>query len=360
MSSIRQFLKCRVSRTWPAWLRLSCLLGLLLLANAHAGVVESAIPGETGAGESVVNLRRISPVLLAQAGEQARRPNGAEPIAVLFPDIGEPFRKAFAEIVAGIEGGTRLGVRGYPISPEQDSAELAAQLKRNGARVVVALGRQGLKAASGLDLPVVVSGLSSVPDRERQVGISLTPDPALLFAQLKNLIPATRRVFVVYNPVHNEWLMKLARDAARAHGMELVAYEARDLASAARLYQAAFAGADRRYDAVWLPIDPTAVDEGTILPIVLEESWNRSIPVFSSSFLHVRKGALFALYPNNLELGRNLASLAVSELNGESGRRGVGPLRSVHAALNLRTAGHIGIAVGARVQRSFNFLYSEP
>jgi putative ABC transport system substrate-binding protein len=36
------------------------------------------------------------------------------------------------------------------------------------------------------------------------------------------------------------------------------------------------------------------------------------------------------------------------------------PLREVHTALNLRTAGHIGLNVGTRVQRGFDYLYPEP
>lgn len=288
-------------------------------------------------------------------------PKTGESIGVLFPDIGEPFRKIFVEIIAGIEEQARQRVRAYPISPNQDMAELSAALKRNGTRVLVALGRQGLKAASAVDAPlgVVLGGVSSVPDGDKHVGICLTPDPALLFGQLKLLLPATRRVIVIYNPQHNEWLVKLAREAARTHGLELAAFEARDLASAARLYESAFAGADSPRDAVWLPIDPTTVDETTILPIVLREAWNRNVPIFSSSFLHIKRGALFALYPNNAELGRALANLATSMLAGEQPVRGVTPLRDVHAALNVRTASHFGITVSPRMQRAFHFLYTD-
>jgi putative ABC transport system substrate-binding protein len=289
-------------------------------------------------------------------------PRGANPIAVVFPDIGEPFRKVFTEIIAGIEEQARSRVQAHPVAATQDPAELAASLKRAGARVVVALGRQGIKAAGALDasLGLIVSGVSSVPDGERQLGVCLTPDPALLFANLKTLAPAARRVVTVFNPHNNEWLLKLAREAARTASLELTALEARDLASAARQFDSAFAGADGKRDAVWLPIDPTTVDEATILPLVLREAWNRNVPLFSSSFLHVKRGALFALYPNNIELGRNLANLAMALLAGEAPARGVTPLRDVHAALNLRTASHLGLTVPVRVQRSFQFLYPEP
>lgn len=284
---------------------------------------------------------------------------GGQPLSVLFPDLGAPYRGIFEDMVAGIEAQVRQPVRAWPVSSSQDLAELAAALKRNGTRVIVALGRQGLKAAAVTDsaIEVVVGGVSSVPGGERQFGICLTPDPALLFAQLKKLLPSTRRVVVVHDPQHNGWLMRLARESAQAQGLELLAFEARDLASAARLYESTFASAQRGRDAVWLPIDPTTVDEATILPMVLREAWNRHVAVFSSSLRHVSKGALFSLYPDNLELGRSLGRLAGTLLAGQTPPRGVTPLRDVHAALNTRTASHLALSIDTRMQRAFRTIF---
>lgn len=285
-------------------------------------------------------------------------------LAVVYPDIGEPYRSIFIKIIEGIEDAAKITVRSYSISPSADPAELNAQLKRNGTRGIIALGRQGLKAASGLerDLPVVVGGVVTVPEADSRniSAISLTPDPALLFARLKSLLPNIKRVLVVYDPQNNDWLLRSARDAARTQGLELVAYEARDLGAAARQYEAAFANCDGRRDALWLPQDGTTVEESTILPLVLKESWNHNVPVFSSSFLHVKKGALFALYPNNVELGRSLAGVALAAMAGEPRRRGIQPLRDVHTAVNLRTASHIGLNLGYQQQRNFDFIFPEP
>ncbi len=285
-----------------------------------------------------------------------------QPLAILFPDLPQPFRKIFLEIIAGIESRAGTRVRAYPIAPGQDAQDLSAALKRNGTKVIVALGRQGLKAAASMEAPLglLVSGVSSVPDAEKQMGVCLTPDPALLFAQLKALLPATRRVLVVYNPHNNDWLIGVAREAARNAGIELGTLEARDLAAAARLYEAAFAAADGKRDAFWLPTDPTTVDETTILPIVLRDSWNRRVPIFSSSLMHINKGALFSLYPNNVELGRSLGDMANELLGGSAPTRGVVPLRHVYAALNTRTASHFGIGITPRMQQSFHYLYPAP
>lgn len=300
---------------------------------------------------------------LAQAADPAHRPRpGAGTLAVLYPDIGEPYRKVFTEIVEGIEDQAQLRVHGYPVAAGADLAELQAALKNSGCRIVIALGRQGLKTASSLDLPLgmVVGGVSSVPEADKLNGISLTPDPALLFSHLKGLLPGVRRVIVVYNPQTNEALLRLAREAARAQGLELLALEATDLAGVAHRYESAFATADGRRDALWLPPDALTVDEGVILPMVLRESWNRNIAIFSSSIVHVRKGALFALYPNNFELGRDLATLALARLNGDTARRGVAPLRAVRTALNTRSASHMGLNLSTSQQRSFDAIFPEP
>jgi putative ABC transport system substrate-binding protein len=306
-------------------------------------------------------------LMLADASDQIRRadsPSVAGAVAVLYPEIGEPYRAIFAKIIEGIEDNMKASVRAYAIGAQADAIDLSAQLRRNGVRVVIALGRQGLKAAQGLDkdINVVVGGVLSVQENDTRAlaGISLMPDPALLFTRLRSLLPTVKRVVVVYNPQQNESLIRVAREAARNQGLELVAYEARDLASAARLYETSFASADSRRDAIWLPQDTTAVDESTILPLVLKESWNRNIAVFSSSFLHVRKGALFALYPNNLELGRMLAHQAVAIANGDIRRRGISLLREVHTAVNTRTASHIGLNLSYQQQRSFDFIFPEP
>lgn len=338
-----------------------------IVTHADVSPRYGASPNRFEAGGEMHRTRyNLKPISVAELGRQIRKADGqiAGSLAVVYPDIGEPYRSIFAQIIEGIEEGASTGVRNYPVGPNQDPADFNEQLKRNGAKVVIALGRQGLKAVSGLDrdIPVVVGGVLAIPEagNRNMTGVSLTPDPALLFSRLKSLLPGVKRVIVVYNPHNNEWLIRLAREAAKAQGLELLAHEARDLAGAARLYEAAFASSESRRDAVWLPQDGTTVDENTILPLVLKESWNRNVPVFSSSFLHVKKGALFALYPDNVEMGRTLASSALAAMSGEVRRRGVLPLREVLVAVNLRTASHIGLNIGYQQQRSFDSIFPEP
>ncbi len=287
-------------------------------------------------------------------------------IAVIYPDIGEPFRSVFLKIIEGIEERTKTRVASYAVGSNFDMATLSEELRRRDIRMVIALGRNGLKAATSLDrdIGVVAGGVVNTADADvRGMAVhSLAPDPQLLFDRLKSLMPGVKRVFVVYDPRQNGWLIRLAQDAAKSRGLELVAHEASDLRAATRLYQEFFASADVKRDALWLPQDSTTVEESSVLPMILQESWSRSLVVFSSSVNHVRRGALFSLYPNNVELGRNLANSALSQIAaGSSLLRGVVPLKNVLVAVNVRTATHLGLGLGVGSgQQNYDMVFPEP
>lgn len=303
----------------------------------------------------MANANRGGMIRLAAAGNLGQ-------IVVLYPDIGEPYRSVFSKIIEGIEENTKTKVTSYAVGRNFNPQAVSEELKRQDIRIVIALGRNGLKAAGALDknIGVLAGGVISVPEAELRGGaaLSLAPDPAQLFARLKALAPKTRRVFVVYDPAQNNWLIKLARDAARSHGIELVAREAGDLKTALGLYQSIFANADPKQDALWLPQDSNTVDESLVLPLVLQESWTKNLAVFSSNVSHVKRGVLFALYPNNEELGKNLAVSALGMANGDASVHGVLPLRDVLTAFNTRTASHLGLSPSL-AQQGFDLLFPE-
>lgn len=288
--------------------------------------------------------------------------SGAGNIAVIYPDIGEPYRSVFTQIVGGIEDKAGGRVTNFAVGANVDASELNNSLRRQDTRVVIALGRQGVKVATALDsnIRVVVGAVLTAPEnevRDHPVN-SLSPDPALLFSRLKGMMPKARRVFAVYDPRQNAWMMRLAKEAARAQGLEFTAFEARDLRSATLAYQKIFATADSSQDALWLPHDSTTVEEGSVLPLVLEESWSRNLAVFSSNFGHVRRGVLFSLYPNNVELGRHLAGSALGFLSSAGNEpSGMFPLREVLMAINLRTARHLGVDTSR--PQSFDMAFPE-
>jgi putative ABC transport system substrate-binding protein len=290
-------------------------------------------------------------VELAVAADAAS--HQAAGIAVIYPDIGEPYRAVFTKMIEGVEEQARGTVPRFAIGANRNSLTIAEELRRRDIRVVIALGRKGLNVSSTLDktIGVVAGGVLSIPEAEvRDMSVlSFAPDPALLFARLQSFAPGIRRVFAVYDPNQNAWLMRLAKEAAKARAIELVAYEAADLRTALRIYQSILAQADPGRDALWLPQDSATVDDTSVLPLVLKETWERNLVLFSSSAAHVRRGALFSLYPDNTEIGRHLASAALGYVSsGHHVAIGLRPLRALRVAVNLRTASHLGISLGDR------------
>lgn len=288
---------------------------------------------------------------------------GAEPgnIAVLYPNLGEPYRDIFAKIIDGVEAQIGRHVVSYAVGGAMTEQDILASLKRQDIKVVIALGRQGLKAASGLvrDYGVVVGGVVSAPedDARNYSVISLAPDPGMLFERLKYFMPNARRVVVVYDPRQNAWLIRLARQAARKQGLELQAVEVTDLKSAVRAYQDLLASVDPKKDALWLPQDPTTVEETSVLPLVLEGAWNLNLAVFSSNVTHVKRGALFSLYPNNVALGRQLAASALNYPVGIPSVPTVVPMKDALLAVNLRTASHLGMQLSSPVKQGIDLVF---
>jgi putative ABC transport system substrate-binding protein len=286
------------------------------------------------------------------AEEEALRAN----VAVVYPDIGEPYRSVFANIIEGIEDRLRGKVPAFPLAMGSNPPGLSDVFRQRDIRAVIALGRSGLKAVAGMDrqFNVVAGGVLSVPESETQGMLvqSLAPDPALLFARLKSFVPSAKRVIVVYDPRQNDWLIRLAREAAKAQGLELAALEAEDLKTAVRRYQEMLGSVNARRDVLWLPQDTTTVDESAVLPLVLRESWDQNLVVFSSNVAHVRRGVLFSLYPDNVEIGRFLAGAALASLQaGNTLPRGIQALKQVRTAVNTRTADHLGLDLRASQQR---------
>jgi putative ABC transport system substrate-binding protein len=281
-------------------------------------------------------------------------------IAVIYPDLGEPYHSVFQQILSGIEQTAPTRVVGIALPESLHPDQLERRLRDEGAAVVIALGRHGLKAASELPktLPVVGGAVLAAPDDGPGAStlVSLTPDPQLLLKHLKRMAPSVRRVFTVYSARQNDWLMALAQKAASAQGIELVQLETDDLRIALQRFHEIVDTAEPGHDAIWLPQDTAVLDDQVVLPFVLQQAWDRSLIVFSSTLAHVRRGALFALYPDNVDMGRQLANSALSLIETTHPRRTVQPLREVRLALNTRTAGHLGLNLEA-VQKDVVLLF---
>ena len=273
-----------------------------------------------------------------------------ENIAVLYPEVKSSFQTVFQTIIDGVASVPELRVKSYPVNEAFDREELRRWVQREHIDGGIALGKWGFQAARSLDpnLPVIVGALQFAPDTLS--GISLAIDPDRAFALLKELMPATRRVWVVYSPKNNGWLIDLAGRAARNHGLELSALAVSDMREAVRRYREILKDIRPEEDAVWLPLDDVTVNDDVILPMLLEASWNRDIVTFSSNLSHVQKGILLAIYPDNHALGQRLGEM-IAVYRRTATAPGVKPAADLLVAMNQRSAAHLGLRLTAAQQR---------
>jgi putative tryptophan/tyrosine transport system substrate-binding protein len=294
---------------------------------------------------------------------------GAKPppvIAVLYPDVREPYRNVFLTILRGIEEGIKGGmVKSLVLKEGSDLSEITAWLEKERIEAVIALGKTGLIAAQTLlkTRRVVVGAVLITPDQNVHgiEGITLVPDPEVIIDYLKRLVPQVKRLTVIYNPKNNKWLIKRAEAAAKPKGLMLSALPAEDLRTAARLYHKALNTLDNKTEALWLLQDDATVDERAILPLILKQAWDRPLIVVSNNPTHVRRGALLSLYPDNIRMGRRLASMVLKgKQNSDLKDRGMVPLIDLHAAVNVRTAEHLGLNLKDRDVRDFELIFPSP
>lgn len=287
----------------------------------------------------------------------------AAQVAVLYPDVREPYRGVFLTIVHGIEEALDGPASLHALGESDDIPALGAQLARERVKAVIALGRVGLVAARKFprEMPVVVGAVLAPQNTglPEFTGITLTPDPKALFDWLRNLAPDAKQVTVIYNPERDEWNIVLAREAARQQGLTLNALPTRNLREAAAQYRN-FLGRAQEGEALWLPQDDSILDENTLLPVILKEAWDKNLLVFSSNPEHVKRGALFSLYPDNRGLGRSLAELTLERLKSPPKAPALLALKDLLIAVNARTAEHLGLRLTNQARRRFDLVFPSP
>lgn len=287
----------------------------------------------------------------------------AETYAVLYPEVGSPQRSLFEDITAGIRGRLRgAEVASLALPEDATAARLHDWLRGRAPKVAITLGRVATSAYSavGYPAPQVIGALAISPQtRPSATGISLSPEPELLFATLQSLAPRIQRVFTVYNPERDQWLIDHALSSARRYGLELIALKASNLQESARHLLSILRQADPTTDSLWLPLDDALVNTANVLPFVVEQSWAKRLLVFSSNFVHTRLGVLFALYPNPRLLGRQLAEIALRVAADPADNPGIAPLGAVSRALNARVASHLGFTIDKATRAQFDLILQE-
>ena len=287
-------------------------------------------------------------------------------IEVLYPEVEGPYQKVFSAIIEGIQAQSKVEVRLLSITDGLDIPQIIKSANIKNVSAIIALGKSGLIAAEHWrgKVPIVVGALLLTPDKNERglAGISLAADPDLLLERLTYLAPSIKRVHVVYSPRSSEWLVKIADKVAGQFNLQLRSYKSEDIKSTALIYRDILNTSHPGEDAIWVLPDPVAIDNKITFPLLLRGAWDNNILLFSNNPSLVKRGALFALFPDNKLMGRSLAKMAESYIGDDAAnmKNAVVPLRDLLAAINVRTADHIGLRLSNEERKDYALIFPAP
>ena len=287
----------------------------------------------------------------------------AEPnsnIAVIYPAVREPYLSIFKEIKTGIDQSLESPAKTILLEKGSTAASLEKRLENSNIDSVITLGTGAYKYAPEISVnrTVLSAAIFTRPsdDHTNVPSISMIVSPQSQLFQLREIAPRVNTVHVVFNQEKDGWLIELARKSLKDMDINLQAIACDGLKDSAAAYQELIESEKLgSTDALWLLQGDKAIKENTVLSRILQQAWDNRFVVFSANPSHVKRGALFATYPDNIELGERLGS-TISEA-GDNGIRGIYPLSDIKVAFNVRTAEHLKLNITRSKKKSFDLIF---
>lgn len=276
----------------------------------------------------------------------------AQPALVLYPVVREPYDRIFRDTLDGIAQTYAPAPRVVPV--ESGQALSRDVLGGGEVRVAVALGNQVAMKLHELDstIPVITTATGDLPFQHSHQ-LAYFPAPEVLVEQVRRFDARIRRVKLVSTTQAAEYQTRVQRALAQ-EGIELDTCSADSLKQAADCYRQLLAEV-KAGDALWL-LHGGKLLEPSLLSFILDVAWRNHLTVFSSNPTHVRRGALFAIYPDNQAVGRQLGRLLQACLERCDRVPRMSYLREMKVVLNQRTSSHLGLDVAPEARQGVDLL----
>jgi hypothetical protein len=248
--------------------------------------------------------------------------------------------KPVMEVTQGLRKTLRATTRTY--SPNEVRGNLAGVVQREGARVVISLGREALAEALVLppSIPVIYGMVVMPPltNRPNTAGFYMATPSREYVELVRKHLPTLKRVAVVAS----RDFLNVLNDVS----VPVSAYPVKNMfefVSSLRLLE--------NVDAILLLPDSgvmnaTAMEEAYLL------SFRRRIPLLGVSERHVKEGALLALVVDMVNLGRVIGEYATNSLkSGSVGQQQALPPGKFELYLNMDTARKMRISIPDELMR---------
>jgi putative ABC transport system substrate-binding protein len=282
---------------------------------------------------------------------------------VVYPEIREPYRSVFESIITGIEQQAQDNngnkVQRFSLEKTTDDHQLNNWIIDNNIDSLIALGRRSHNLTQLLTtkIPVATGAVLMSPALTDNNGIVLNPDPIMVFKQLQKLVPNVKHINVIYNPEKNSWLIKRAILAAKELNLHCNTYPVINLHQAAKQYRDILKQLNGTQNSIWLLNDNSVFDRNALFSLVLQEAWNRKFVVFSNNPAHVKRGVLFAMFPNNIQMGKSLFKLVNNSNSTPNTILTMHTLSDLLIAFNTRTAEHLQLIIPRQQRDKFNLVF---
>jgi len=274
--------------------------------------------------------------------------------AVLYPEAAHPYSQIFDTIIAGIDSEKRLQLKSYEVKDKTRSDDIKNWLEKNQTDILLVLGQKSFDVISdmALSIPSIVSAIIRPVKPHRCICLSIAPEE--LIRHLIEVKPDVKRIYFVYSEKNNGWLLADANAAAKKAGIQFIAKSADNVQEAALHYKSILKSKLGPTDAIWLPLD-NILPGDVILPDILKSAWDNKYVIFSTSPFYVKRGGLFALFPDHYKLGQQIAELAVQADHTDTQKYSYA--RNFKSTINIRTARHIGMRINNKAMKKYDIIY---
>lgn len=257
-------------------------------------------------------------------------PSGAMEVLV----IGDTQLKPVVDIVTGIKETLETPITVY--SPSDVRGRLDSILAKEGARAVIALGKDAIDDAVQLPPSIaVIFDLVIIPpkiNRPNTTGVFMATPVSEYVSLINKYLPSLKKISVVSS---QGLLSILAADQSRVSVFRVnTSFEM--VNTIQQLNDS---------DALLLLPDVSLLTSTAIEEIYLF-SFRRKIPILGISDRHVKQGALLALMFDPENVGKQLGDIALQAIHGtDIGRIAPSPSRRFDLYINRDTARKMGITI---------------
>jgi len=243
-------------------------------------------------------------------------------LATLLPSLAQAYDvlvlqsrrdPAYEEALRGFRAANTASQRTIVLS-DYAEVDVVRIVREDRPRVILAVGDAALTAARNVRQTPVVALMALGIQKQRSThnnltGIDMFVSPERYISMFRTM--KTRRVGVIYNPAKSGWYLRLARQAARAAGIELVVREV----SAPRETIDTLEALSGKVDVLWMLPDSTAVTRETA-EAYFRFGQEQHIPVVSFAANYLGLGAAAVLEIDRLAMGRQADAMVAEILRG--------------------------------------------